>query len=297
MTQQSTPRWHSPGQLQPPWWRGSPWLTASWVLGRPSSACPTLAPTTAAAVTRLDGGLTGWQLGIGTIHMLWWNEAYCGVTVYWLVQVCWGCCWFWPYQINVMVKISLTFSYVFIRKIQYKYRFGKQSCWFFLSFWRINDDSLTFSAFFFFFSVSLGRFLLCFLLCFGPALPRIPDHWVRYALWMGMTYQESIWLPSFPGISSVFKRCWNVRRGKCESIDYCTDAFHCRVQQWNVWTILYLESIPRTEVTWSLSFSAIPLSTPCSLSSPWCWTKMLSQRSQCYTQSCTKISWRWLISG
>lgn len=161
MTQQSTPRWHSPGQLQPPWWRGSPWLTASWVLGRPSSACPTLAPTTAAAVTRLDGGLTGWQLGIGTIHMLWWNEAYCGVTVYWLVQVCWGCCWFWPYQINVMVKISLTFSYVFIRKIQYKYRFGKQSCWFFLSFWRINDDSLTFSAFFFF-------FFFCFPRPFSP---------------------------------------------------------------------------------------------------------------------------------
>lgn len=32
------------------------------------------------------------------------------------------------------------------------------------------------------FSVSPGGLLLCFLLCFSPALPRIPDYWVRYKL-------------------------------------------------------------------------------------------------------------------
>lgn len=45
------------------------------VLGRPSSTCLTLTPTTATAVIclvwgRLDGRLTSWQLNIGIIHML-----------------------------------------------------------------------------------------------------------------------------------------------------------------------------------------------------------------------------------
>lgn len=65
-----------------------------------------------------------------------------------------------------------------------------------------------------FLSVSLGGLLLRFLLCLGPTLPRIPDNWVRYKVWLAMTYQESIWLPCLPGISSVLKHCWNARRGK-----------------------------------------------------------------------------------
>lgn len=55
----------------------------------------------------------------------------------------------------------------------------------------------------------------------------------------------------------------------------------------------YLGSIHHTQF---LSVSAIPLSTPCSLSSPWCWTKMLSQRLPCYTQSCIRIFWRYLVN-
>lgn len=46
-----------------------------------------------------------------------------------------------------------------------------------------------------------------------------------------------------------------------------------------------------------LSVSATPLSTPCSLSSPWCWTKMLSLRLLCCTQSYTKTFWRYLMNS
>lgn len=104
------------------------------------------------------------------------------------------------------------------------------------------------------FSVSIDGFLLCFLLCFSPTLPRIPDYWVRYKLWIMMTYRESIWLPSFPGISSVLKHCWNARRGKYESIDFWTNEFHCWIQQWNVWNFLSMchflwSMFPHTERT------------------------------------------------
>lgn len=73
------------------------------VLGRPSSTCLTLTPTTAAAVTRLlwcrlCSRPTSWQLNIHIIHMLkthdriseaafslavalWSNEDYCGVVL------------------------------------------------------------------------------------------------------------------------------------------------------------------------------------------------------------------------
>lgn len=110
--------------------------------------------------------------------------------------------------------------------MHYKNRFGKWCPWLSLIFnvilkiSRWLTDILDSS-----FSVSLGCLLLCLLLCFSPALPRIPDYWVRYKLRMAMTYQESIWLPYFPGISTVLTRCWNVRRGKCESIDYCMMHF------------------------------------------------------------------------
>lgn len=141
---------------------------------------------------------------------------------------------------------------------------------------------------------SPGSFLLCFLLCFSPSVPRILDYWVRYKLWMAMTYQASIWLPRFHGISSVLKHCLIAWRGKYESIDY-----------WS-WYISLLNPTMKCVKLFSsgacsphwehmiLSVSAIPLSTQCSLSSLWCWTKMLSQKLPCYIQSYTKICWRYL---
>lgn len=145
-------------------------------------------------------------------------------------------------------------------------------------------------------SVSLGGLLLCFLLCFSPALPRIPDYWVRYKLWMAMTYQESIWLPCFPGISSVLKHYWNARRGKYESIDYWIAESNNEMCETS-WPCAILSGAYSPH--WghmNLSVSATPLSTLCSPSSPWCWTKMLSPRLPCYTQNCTKISWRYLMN-
>ncbi len=53
--------------------------------------------------------------------------------------------------------------------------------------------------------------------------------------WMAMTYQQSIWLPCFTGISSVLKHCWNVRGGNMKVV---TDAFHCWSWQQNVWNVL-----------------------------------------------------------
>lgn len=53
--------------------------------------------------------------------------------------------------------------------------------------------------------VPAGGFLLCVLLRFSPALPRIPDYRVRYELWMEMTYRESIRPPRVRDISSVFR--------------------------------------------------------------------------------------------
>lgn len=69
---------HVPVQVQPPPWRDSPWLTASWslgFLGRPSSTCLTLTPTTAADVTRLlwcrlCSRPTSWHLNIHIVYML-----------------------------------------------------------------------------------------------------------------------------------------------------------------------------------------------------------------------------------
>lgn len=43
--------------------------------------------------------------------------------------------------------------------------------------------------------------------------------------------------------------------------------------------------------------TATPPSTPCSLSSRWCWTKTSSRKLPCYTLSCTRISSRYLTTN
>lgn len=147
--------------------------------------------------------------------------------------------------------------------------------------------------------MSPGGLLLCFLLRFSATLPRIPNYWVRYKIWMAMTYQESIWLPCLPGISSVLEHCWNVRRGKIWKywlMHFTAESNSEMCESSCVHVPFHCELVPHTEVTWVCFFSATPPSTPCSRSSPWCWTKMWSQRSPCCTQNCTKIFWRYLIN-
>lgn len=88
--------------------------------------------------------------------------------------------------------------------------------------------------------------------------------------------------------SLAFPLTWSAvemrEQGKCETVDGV--AFHCWVGQWNVWIVIVCVRVCPSAAT--------PLSTRCSPSSRWSWTKTSSQKLQCCTQSCTRISSRYL---
>lgn len=143
------------------------------------------------------------------------------------------------------------------------------------------------------FPFSPGGFLLCFLLCFSPSLPRILDYWVRYKL-NGDDLSSEHLAALFPWYFLCVKALLKCMKGKIWKY-WLLGLVHFTAESNNE---MCETSCPgatfSTLRTHELSVSATPPSTPCSLSSLWCWTKMLSQRLPCYTQSYTKIFWRYL---
>lgn len=102
-----------------------------------------------------------------------------------------------------------------------------------------------------------------------------------------MTCQESIWLPRSPGISSCVRAPLKCEKG--ENVKVPTPAVLRFAAE-------SCDEMCETSPCVCL-FAATPPSTPCSPSSPWCWTKTSSRKSPCCTLNCTKISSRYLATS